>query len=227
MCGGHFILLPLLLHQPLWPLLLPMAHCKQMDTEMAMELALINQIMKEFRSCNLPPFKLDLNPLPLLYAASFMEPHSAQLHIRSLQGQHRDNSSILGNLPPIWKPDWMADYCALCHSIREVWWKVLHAFILKVLNFEKNVNQTLATIWDLSTLQNTCHVFKKCDCFLSWFINQKVCVFSDRYFFPFTFPPTNRNCLTFNKNNRRGSSVPRVWSFWRLPMFTCTSMHRG
>lgn len=62
---------------------------------------------------------------------------------------------------------------------------VPHAFILKVLNVEnlpsseprlKNLNLTLATIWDLSTLQNPCHVFKMRDCFLLWFINRKVCV---------------------------------------------------
>lgn len=72
---------------------------------------------------------------------------------------------------------------------------VPHAFILKVLNVEnlpsseprlKNLNLTLATIWDLSTLQNPCHVFKMRDCFLLWFINRKVCVF-----FPtdISFPP--------------------------------------
>lgn len=233
MCGGHFARrLLLLLHRPLGVLLSPMAHCKQMDTEKEMELAFI---IKEFRGCNLPFFKLDLNPLPLLCAASFTEPHNAQLHIRSLQTP-RDNGSILENLPPIWKPGWMSNHSALYHSILEVLWKVQHTLILKVLGFEnfpsseprlKNVTLTLATIRDLSTLQHISHVFKTRDCFLSWYINQKVCFFSDRYIFSFTFPPTNRDCLTIHKNNRRGSSVPRVRSVWRSPMFTCTSMRRG
>lgn len=149
------------------------------------------QIIKEFRSCNLPLFKLDLNPLPLL-CASYSWSHTMHSCISGHSRCPQGNASHLGNLTPIEKPDWMLTYCERCHFSEEVLWRVLHAFILKVLNSanflcsEPNLKKylTVAKIWDFSTPQNICHVFEKRDCFLSSIINQTLRFFMTHMYLP-------------------------------------------